>query len=113
MWPSPRLRRLRRHMEAPEQWSQSSEPARCHLERASGRMLPATKLTKLQCGSLSHRLLDPAVPLPLLSQHHTTALPSLRRYDMRYEDCTSNSRSTDIRRFIYSKSKRCIVVAVI
>ena len=33
----------------------------------------------------SHRLLDPVL-LPLLSQPHSTALPSPKRYDKRYEE---------------------------
>ncbi len=38
----------------------------------------------------SHRPLDP-LPLSLLSQHHTTALPSPKRYDKRYElGCCAN-----------------------
>ena len=38
-----------------------------------------------QCGASSHRLLD-SVPLPLVSQPHSTALPSPKRYDKRYEE---------------------------
>src|SRR5215216_7487368 len=37
-----------------------------------------------RCGGSSHPILAP-VPLPLLSQHHTTALPSPKRYGNRYE----------------------------
>jgi hypothetical protein len=36
----------------------------------------------------SHRLLDP-VPFPRLSQRHSTALPSLKRYEKRYEEIDS------------------------
>jgi hypothetical protein len=32
-------------------------------------------------------LVATTVPLPLLSQHHSTAPPSLKRYDNRYEVC--------------------------
>ncbi len=38
-----------------------------------------------QCGGLSYRLLD-SVVLTILSQHHSTALPSPKRYDKRYEE---------------------------
>src|SRR5215208_5068033 len=43
-----------------------------------------TKQATQQSGGSSHRFLDP-VPLSLLSQHHTTALPSPKRYGNRYE----------------------------
>src|SRR5215204_6887259 len=41
-------------------------------------------LARLRRGGSSHRFLDPAL-LPLLSQPHSTALPSPKRYDKRYE----------------------------
>ena len=42
-------------------------------------------LSRWQHGRSSHRLLA-RVPLLLLSQLHSTALPSAKRYDKRYED---------------------------
>src|ERR687898_125001 len=47
---------------------------------APRRMRTATKPARKQRGGSSHRLLDSA-PLPLLSQHHSTALPSPKRYE--------------------------------
>jgi hypothetical protein len=41
-------------------------------------------------GDSFHRLLA-SVALPLLSQHHTTALPSPKRYDNRYEGKVLNN----------------------
>jgi hypothetical protein len=40
---------------------------------------------RLRRGRLSYRYLD-LVLSPLLSQHHSTALPSPKRYDKRYEE---------------------------
>jgi hypothetical protein len=50
------------------------------------RRLPTwTKQSTRQYGGSSHRILD-LNGLPLLSQHHSAAPPSLKRYDKRYED---------------------------
>src|ERR671917_248738 len=38
-----------------------------------------------RCGGSSHQLFDPVL-LPLVSQPHSTALPSPKRYDKRYEE---------------------------
>jgi hypothetical protein len=47
------------------------------------RRLPTwTKQSTRQYGGSSHRILD-LDGLPLLSQHHSTAPPSLKRYDKR------------------------------
>jgi hypothetical protein len=54
------------------------------LARRTPRTPPtATRPTKQRCGGSSHRFLD-SVVLPLVSQHHSTALPSPKRYDKRY-----------------------------
>jgi hypothetical protein len=64
---------------------------------------------RLRHGGSSHLLLDP-VPLPLLSQPHSTARPSPNRYDKRYEhrflsrgvpNCQNSSR----------RNKRCMLVS--
>jgi hypothetical protein len=41
-----------------------------------------TKQARRRCFGSSYLRLDPAVPLPLLSWHHSSALPSLRRYEV-------------------------------
>src|SRR5918998_3055996 len=46
-----------------------------------------TRPAKKRRGRSSHRLLYP-VPLPLLSQHHLTRLPSSKRCGNRYEPAT-------------------------
>src|SRR5215211_692547 len=55
-------------------------------ERSKPRRVPtATKQAERQCVGSSHRLLYPLL-LPLLSRHHSTALPSLKSYEGRYEE---------------------------
>jgi hypothetical protein len=57
----------------------------------------------------SHRPLDP-LPLSLLSQHHSTALPSTKRYDKRYElGCCANFlelRECELRRIPKRRSSQ-------
>src|SRR5215210_1058397 len=62
-------------------------------------------------GRISPRYLYP-VPLPLLSPHHSTAPPSLRRYESRYEDRFLSQTEPTYRRFTYQDAKRCMLVSV-
>src|SRR5829696_5514124 len=57
-----------------------------------------------QCGGSSYRLLDP-VGLPLLSQPHSTALPSPKRYGNRYED-GSMGQGSELRRMPKRRSSQ-------
>src|SRR5829696_2748631 len=56
-----------------------------HTARASRSQRPRRLVVDGVRCRLSHRLLDPA-PLSVLSQPHSTALPSPSRYDKRYEE---------------------------
>jgi hypothetical protein len=47
--------------------------------------------------------------LPLLSQHHSTALPSPKRYDKRYEVHILAQRESIYRESIYQEVKRCML----
>src|SRR5215210_7117519 len=59
----------------------------------------------------SHRFLE-LVLLPLLSLPHSTALPSLKRYDKRYEDHSLSRGEPNCPRFISKAAKRCILASV-
>ena len=69
----------------------------------SSRCIP-TRQASQRCECSSHRPFDP-VPLPLLSQHHSTALPSPKRYDKRYEEEGFKDSRTAIR--CTSKLRHC------
>jgi hypothetical protein len=62
-------------------------------------------------GGSSGSLLVP-VGLHLVSQHYSTALPSPKRYDKRYEDRFLSRREPERRRFTYCETKRCMLVSV-
>src|SRR3712207_9135076 len=65
-----------------------------------------------QCEGSFHRFLAP-VPLPLLSQHHSTALPSPKRYEIRYEVRYLAQRESIYRDITYQEDKRCMLVPTI
>src|SRR5829696_2384667 len=62
----------------------SSDPTRSRPRAAPPTVPSATRQARWRHGGSSHRLLD-LVSLSLLSQHHSTALLSPKRYDKRYE----------------------------
>src|ERR671915_290769 len=66
----------------------TSQPTGFSGRREATRAPTATKQVERRCGSSSHRLLEP-VPWFLLPRHHSTALPSAKRYDNRYESLFS------------------------
>jgi hypothetical protein len=78
------------------------------VSRALPRVSRVTKLSKWKCESASPRLLHP-VPLSLLSQPHSTALPSPKRYDKRYEDRFLSRGEPKPQRFIYYEAKQCML----
>src|SRR5215207_3733383 len=61
-------------------------------------------------GCSTHRFLDP-VPLFLASQPHSTAGPSPKRYEKRYEDRCLSKEGPNPRRFTYLGDKRCMLVS--
>src|SRR5918995_209380 len=65
-----------------------SEPEATGSTRSRRRRVPTTPRPTRRRGCSSHLFLYPAVPLPLSSQHHSTALPSPKRYDERYDVAT-------------------------
>src|SRR5215217_953136 len=64
---------------------------------------------RLRHGGSAHLLLDPVL-LPLLSQPHSIALPSPKRYDKRYED-RFLSRGVPNCQNSLRRNKRCMLVS--
>jgi hypothetical protein len=77
---------------------------------APGRAPTPTMRAVLRRDDSSSRFLGPVV-LPLLSQRHSTALPSPKRYDNRYEDHFLSRREPKPQRCIYNVAKRCMLVS--
>src|SRR5215213_8720274 len=71
-------------MDALERSTGSSERTRSRPRAAPLTVPPATRLARGRRGSSSRRFLDRNL-LSLPSQPYSTALPSLKRYDNRYE----------------------------
>src|SRR5215207_4869973 len=66
------------------------------------------KQAKGRYGCSAHLLLV-GVPLPLLSQPHSTALPSPKRYDKRYEDHYLSGRNAELLKIISYEAKPCML----
>ena len=91
-----------------ESGSRSTEGDSALLAPATVHRTPRQAVT--QSGCSSRRLLGLA-SLSLLSQHHTTALPSLKRYDKRYDVRLLSEVEPIHRRFTYEVPKRCMLVS--
>src|SRR5215217_8708488 len=68
----------------------SLDPTRARPRAAPLTVPSATRPARWRCGYSSHQLLDPLGVL-LLSQLHSTALPSPNRYEERYRAATYGS----------------------
>src|SRR5215212_158451 len=92
-------------------WTRRGRTARSWPLIWPQRVRRETRPARRRRGCSSHRSSHPGSSI-LLSQHHSTALPSPKRYDERYEARFLSRVEPSSRRLTCQRDKRCMLVSM-